>query len=321
MSRTFTDAPAVRREVPLFVGMVGSSSSGKTFSALRLATGIQRVTGGEIFIVDTENGRAEMYAENFPGFRHVPFDAPYSPMDYQAAVEHCISRGAKVIVIDSMSHIHEGEGGLLEWHENEVERLSGGNPSKINAVQMLAWSRPKQAQKRFMQTLLKQRVHTIMCFRADNKLEVEKGKEPKKLGWQPIADKRFLYELTVNFLFYPGCKGTPRLLETAGEDERWLVKTPLFFQNLLKTPRQIDEAMGEEMARWARGAVPEHPLVAQYRACISTATLDTLEAERKALWQAASAADKRALKQAAEEAHERLTVAPETPTEEPAPVT
>jgi hypothetical protein len=37
-------------------------TSGKTVSALRLACGIQRVTPGEIFIVDTEGRRALHYA-------------------------------------------------------------------------------------------------------------------------------------------------------------------------------------------------------------------------------------------------------------------
>jgi len=56
--RTFEDKVATRAQVPLLIGLVGASGSGKTMSALRLATGIQRVSGGEIYYLDTEARRS-----------------------------------------------------------------------------------------------------------------------------------------------------------------------------------------------------------------------------------------------------------------------
>ena len=29
--------------------------------------------------------------------------------------------------LDSMSHAHDGPGGFLEWHEEEVDRMAGGD--------------------------------------------------------------------------------------------------------------------------------------------------------------------------------------------------
>ena len=58
-ARIFTDAPATREHVPLLIGLMGPSGVGKTYSALRLATGIQTVTGGDIFVIDTETNRAK----------------------------------------------------------------------------------------------------------------------------------------------------------------------------------------------------------------------------------------------------------------------
>jgi ABC-type sulfate/molybdate transport systems ATPase subunit len=52
--RNFEARDAVREHVPLLIGLTGPSGGGKTFSALRLATGIQQVTGGDIYFVDTE---------------------------------------------------------------------------------------------------------------------------------------------------------------------------------------------------------------------------------------------------------------------------
>ncbi len=54
----FEDKPAVLEKVPLLVGLFDPSGRGKTYSALRLARGIQHVNGGEIFLVDTEAKRA-----------------------------------------------------------------------------------------------------------------------------------------------------------------------------------------------------------------------------------------------------------------------
>jgi predicted ABC-type transport system involved in lysophospholipase L1 biosynthesis ATPase subunit len=92
-ARTFGDKPAVREKTPLLVGLVGPSGTGKTFSALRLAAGVQRVSGGDVFVVDTEARRALHYADRFK-FRHVQFDAPFGPLDYLAAIEHCVRKGA-----------------------------------------------------------------------------------------------------------------------------------------------------------------------------------------------------------------------------------
>src|SRR6266849_4599710 len=78
MARKFEDRPAVREATPLLIGLVGPSNSGKTFSALRLATGIQRVSGGDIWGIDTESRRMLHYADKFK-FRHVPFGAPFGP--------------------------------------------------------------------------------------------------------------------------------------------------------------------------------------------------------------------------------------------------
>ena len=78
MARTFDDRPATREATPLLVGLVGPSGAGKTFSALRLATGVQRVVGGDIYFIDTEARRGLHYAERFT-FRHLPFGAPFSP--------------------------------------------------------------------------------------------------------------------------------------------------------------------------------------------------------------------------------------------------
>jgi adenylylsulfate kinase-like enzyme len=71
--RKFTANDAKREHVPLLIGLTGPSGGGKTFSALRLATGIQQVTGGDIYFIDTESRRALHYADQFK-FKHVELE-------------------------------------------------------------------------------------------------------------------------------------------------------------------------------------------------------------------------------------------------------
>ncbi|MEO8034671.1 MAG: ATP-binding protein, partial [Acidobacteriota bacterium] len=86
--RVFVETSAVFNGTSLLIGCVGPSSCGKTFSAIALARGIQRVSGGPITIIDTEAGRSQHYAPRFQfklpdgrdGLRHISFSPPFSPL-------------------------------------------------------------------------------------------------------------------------------------------------------------------------------------------------------------------------------------------------
>lgn len=249
--RTFEDHEAKRGSVPLMLGLVGPSGGGKTYSALRLATGIQRVTGGDIFVIDTESRRALHYADLFR-FRHVPFAAPFGPLDYLAAIEYAAKKGAKVVVVDSMSHEHEGPGGVLEQHSAAVERMSGGDRSKAERVNMLAWAEPKQARRRMINSILQLPISSIFCFRAKEKIKIERGQEPKPLGFMPIAGEEFTFEMTMNCLLLPKANGVPAWQSTE-IGERATMKLPRQFQPLFADKSSLSEDHGESMARWAAG--------------------------------------------------------------------
>jgi ABC-type dipeptide/oligopeptide/nickel transport system ATPase subunit len=95
-NRQFAASDAKRSHVPLLIGLTGPSGGGKTFSALRLATGIQTVTGGDIYFIDTESRRALHYADQFK-FKHVPFDAPFGSLDYLALINGILQLNANFI--------------------------------------------------------------------------------------------------------------------------------------------------------------------------------------------------------------------------------
>ncbi len=307
MTRTFDDRPATREKTPILVGLVGPSGSGKTYSALRIAAGFQRVSGGETFVIDTEARRSLHYAEKFR-FRHVAFGAPFSPLDYLDAINYCVSRGATTIVIDSMSHEHEGPGGVLEMHTEEHARLGGRDGTKL-----LAWGKPKSARRRLINSILQLPCNFIFCFRAKQKLKIEKGKDPEQLGYQPIGGDEFVYEMTLKCLLLPGANGVP----TWRSDffgEKAMIKLPEQFRETFAKDPQLTEDIGETLARWGAGsatapAVSEGTgaeLEARYAACTDAATLRVLEDARGAAWPALSPAEKKAVKAASVVASARV---------------
>lgn len=251
-ARKFDDVEAKRGQVPLLVGLVGPSGGGKTYSALRLATGIQRVTGGDIFMIDTEARRGLHYADTFR-FRHQPFAPPFGPLHYLAAVEHCVKRGARVIVIDSMSHEHEGPGGVLEMHAAERTRLAEAWRCSESKTDMTAWSDPKAQRRRMINSLLQLPISVIFCFRAKEKLKVQPGRDPQPRGYMAIAGEELVFEMTMNALLLPRANGVPTW-ESEYEGELATMKLPRDFVGLFPTGNeQLTETIGESIANWAEG--------------------------------------------------------------------
>ncbi|MHA7900801.1 MAG: AAA family ATPase [Henriciella sp.] len=256
MSRTFEHKKGVRDRVPLLIGLAGPSGSGKTYSALQLATGMQKVNEGEIFVIDTENKRALHYADDFD-FQHVDFAPPFGSLDYLAVLEHVAKNKPAAIVVDSLSHEHEGEGGLIDLHSQIVQRMAGNDYAKQQRVQMLAWKDPKGNRRKLLNGLIRLNCNVIMCFRAGEKSKPGKDKKTGKniiieQGFTPIAGSEFVYEMTVSTLFYPGSQGVP-VLQSDKPGEYAAIKIPGQFQNLFKPGEQITPEHGRKLAEWAQG--------------------------------------------------------------------
>lgn len=308
--RQFQATPGVRKAAGLLISIVAPSSAGKTVSALRLATGIRKVCGGEIDVIDTENGRALAYADRFK-FNHVPFDPPFSPDDYFDVIKYCVGRGTKTIIVDQTSFEHEGTGGVLEWHEREIERLlKQWKDSTRDKVQLAAWQAPKAARTHLINEIMRMNVNLLFTFRAKEKLKIVPGKPPKDLGWQAISGDEWMYAMSLQFLLTPGSDGRPTWQSDLAS-ERALMKLPLQFREMFNRdkPAQLDEEAGEKLAKWAAGSGPDSDadlLIADYTKCDSRTSLDDLEVRRKALWEKSSASLKSRLKDASAAATSRL---------------
>jgi hypothetical protein len=253
--RSFTAKDAKREHVPLLIGLTGPSGGGKTFSALRLATGIQHVTGGDIYFIDTESRRGLHYADRFK-FKHVEMKAPFGSLDYLAALQFCVDQGAKVVIVDSMSHEHEGPGGMVDLHDQIVDRMAGDDYVKRERVKMLAWSEPKQKRRQLINGILQLNANFIFCFRAKNTAKPVKGKngrtEVEALGFMPIAGEEFVFEQTLNALLLPGAGGVPTW-HSDQIGERTMIKLPEQFRGLAERSAPLDEKVGASLARWAAG--------------------------------------------------------------------
>jgi AAA domain len=243
---TFQLRPAKREGVWLLLGLAGGTGSGKTWSAMEIAQGL---AGTEPFaVVDTENGRASHYAEEFR-FEVVDLDAPFTPDRYQQAIHACVTAGRKVIVVDSMSHEWEGVGGLLEQHETEM----GGNQNK----NLSAWIKPKMSHRKFVTFLLQVPAHIILCFRAAERVEAQRGANgkmeivPKRTltgldGWVPITEKSLPFELTASFLLTADQPGVPKPIKLQQQHRL-----------LIPTDQPLSREVGTALSQWAAGATAD----------------------------------------------------------------
>jgi energy-coupling factor transporter ATP-binding protein EcfA2 len=251
----FQFKPAIREQTPLLVGLIGPSGCGKTYSALRLATGIQKVRGGKIVGVDTEARRMLHYADKFR-FTYCEFGSPFSSERYcEMLTEAAKEAAGGVVIVDSMSHEHEGPGGYLELHESELDRMAGKDDwKKREKCTFTAWIKPASARRRLINTLLQLNCGFVFCFRAKEKLKIRRGQEPLPLGWQAIAGDEFAYEMTTRCLLPPGCQGVPDW-----SNDAFVMGVPKLMSDhsdILPDGVQLDESIGERLAKWAAGGVP-----------------------------------------------------------------
>lgn len=164
------------------------SGGGKTYSALRLATGMARKCGSRVAAIDTENKRIRYYANEFD-FDDLQLDAPYSPEKYIKAIDEAVDAGYKVLVIDSLSH---------EWSFclDLVNSMPGTNS-------YTKWKTVTPRHDAFKEKILQAPIHIIATVRGKDEyvLEESNGKKvPKKigLGYSQRDGLEFEYTVTLN---------------------------------------------------------------------------------------------------------------------------
>lgn len=179
---------ATRQRVYLKLNFKGPSGSGKSWSALALATGL--ADGGKIAAIDTENGSLSLYADHFD-FDVITLERPFKPDDCVKAINAAVTGGYSVLVIDSGTHFWQY---ILQQKEQIDAR--GGN-SYTN------WGKVKPQYERLTEAILQSKIHIIVCYRAKDEIVLEsdsRGKQvPKKVGMAAISEPGSEFEYTVSW--------------------------------------------------------------------------------------------------------------------------
>jgi len=179
---------ATRQKAKLRIGLSGTSGSGKTYSALQLAYGMTN-DWGKVALIDTENGSADLYA-GMGAYNVLTLSAPFNPERYIEAIKACEKAGMEVIVIDSITHEWDGQGGLLEIH------------SKVPGNSFANWSKITPRHNAFIGAILQSSCHVITTVRRKQDYEMttnSMGKaEVTKVGLKEVTREGFEYELTAN---------------------------------------------------------------------------------------------------------------------------
>ena len=210
------------------------------------------------------------YADEFP-LTYLEFKAPFSSVRYLEALKAAAAMAeGGVVIVDSMSHEHEGEGGYLEFHESELNRMAGDDWKKRERMTFTAWIKPAAERRRLINSILQMNCAFVFCFRAKEKLKIVRGQEPIQLGWQAIAGEEFAFEMTVRCLLPPGANGVPDWSSEAFHNG--VPKRSDFHLPLIPNDTQLSEAIGERLAQWAKGTLSGEALVAQARTCAAKGT-------------------------------------------------
>lgn len=178
---------ATREQAKARIALCGMSGSGKTWTALAIASGL----GDRVALIDTEHGSAAKYAHKFT-FDALNLDS-FDPRTYVKAIEAAAAAGYDVLVIDSLSHAWTGKDGAME----QVDRAQ----AQVGGNSWAAWSKVTPLHRQLIETMLSCPCHIIATMRTKVAWEVGEGRggktAPKKIGTAPVQREGMDYEFDV----------------------------------------------------------------------------------------------------------------------------
>ncbi len=187
MSITFQKA--TKHQLKARIAIDGPSGAGKTWTSLATA----RVLGERVLLVDTERGSGALYADEFD-YDYFRIDPPYHPARGEEVLRAAHEQGYDVVIIDSLSHFWDGEGGTLDIVDAAAQRSFGGNS-------YAGWSIGTPALRSLVDSLLGLDAHLIVTMRSKMEYVLEEGakgtKVPRKVGMAPVMRNGVEYEFTV----------------------------------------------------------------------------------------------------------------------------
>ena len=187
---------AKRSAVKIRMSVAAPTGFGKTIAALLIAYGICK-DWSKIAVVDTENESASLYSEHtikktgfFIGeFNTIPLSPPFTAEKFTQAIKVCENAGMEVIILDSITHVWSGEGGLLD----DNNKLGGSFQS---------WAKTTPRYQKWLNSILHSSCHVITTNRKKQGYNIiTEGNKTKveKVGMEDEIRNGYDYEMTVAF--------------------------------------------------------------------------------------------------------------------------
>jgi len=218
---------AERKKSKLRLALSGPSGSGKTYGALAIAKGL----GGRTAFIDTENGSASLYSDNFD-FDVIELQPPYTPERFIELINEAEKEGYDNLIIDSITHEWGGSGGCLDINEKLAQASFKGNTWS-------AWSKTNERHRAFVDRIVQSPLHIISTMRSKtetSQIEQNGRKKVVKLGMKSEQRDGMEYEFTVVFdIVHDGN------MATVSKD-----RTQMF----LGDPFVISEETGKQLKGW-----------------------------------------------------------------------
>lgn len=254
MTAMFRPAHHIKEGTGVFVALTGTTNSGKTFSALKLARGIAG-QHGKIAVVDTEGGRT-LHLKNDFEFDAMVMSPPFRPNLFADAAIEAERAGYAALVIDSWTQEWKGLGGVLDWIEEELEasvKRSQANRNETrteyqirDAYKFTAMIKPKSAHKSMVSSLLQRRIPIVFSIRGEESVKPVTGKQPEKV-YKTLTDKNFPFEMSVAFRMDPTRKGYLDLSDPLS------FKMEGAHEAIFKHGDRVGEEHGAALLAWSKG--------------------------------------------------------------------
>lgn len=208
MALTFQKAK--REQVRIKINIAGPAGAGKTMSSLLLGYGLIKAEHPDwdeekiwdsICVCDSECGSASLYVGTQVGpttigaYNVINLSPPFTAQSYMDAIRMAEQHNMAVIIIDSLSHVWSGEGGLLDEQGKIAARTNNSYTS---------WRTISPQYTKLVDTILQSSSHIITCARA--KMEYQQVKndagktQVKALGMGLELRNGYEYEVSVNFM-------------------------------------------------------------------------------------------------------------------------
>jgi len=248
---------ATKAQSKLRAAFFGPSGAGKTFTALRVASGMVGESG-RVAVIDSEHGSASKYSDRF---EFDTLDLTDKSVDgYITAIGLAADAGYQVLIADSLSHAWQT---LLD----EVDKLA---KAKYKGNTWSAWSEGTPAQRKLFGAILGYPGHIIATMRSKTEwttVDNNGRKTPQRVGLAPEQGKGIEYEFDLllelstdhigNVIKDRTGKWQDKLIDKPGEDfgrdlVAWLSEGVAVIE-----PSVADKIRLALTATWTRGQLVE----------------------------------------------------------------